>query len=682
MFKKLALILTLALLCNTALAQNSYHEVQIVDETGRKVTTITSVYIYVPGTTTDAVIYSDRGRQNTITIPMTTTSDNTTLVDGLISWYGPDGYNFRITDGTNIATNAGHRLRTSSEGRLYFPSYLTNISSADYEDGESVSYGSDDDFIVNAGATANRLTFTPIANNSAIWIGTTGVVSDMLWWGDTPGLDLMWDASDNRLEFKDDAVLSIGEGSDWVISHSGGTTTATGALTHASAQIFSTDATLTGNAYNVEWDNSSDTLHFLDNAELGLGGATTADGDVVFKHDGTDFTLTTIRVSEPWDIGGTTNGFDITYFYETAGTIFTDFTGDFRSYSDDMELRFGTGAGTLDGDLKISSNVSNVLQFEQVILDTGTITYGEDGRDIPIIWYAETSGAEITTTGDTRVYDGVDVTFNDDDFLNFGDSAEISMSYDEDGDDNLQIKGPVDFETTYCQFEDEPFFGKWGTNATPVWGGACTGTTGDENVMVFPSASFIYHILGTQTELGPQMRAGGFDISMDNTSDDGIEITPNILGKAATGGSRQAFTANTDAFYLKVKIYVSTVAGTDDLCVGFRKVEAFNAAVNSYTDYAMLQLNVGNIFIESGINSGGAASNDTTDDWADATAVTLGVFVTSAGVVTYTINGSPPSSTQTYTFDSGDVVVPFLFFLQSGTPAELVYLQSWECGLQ
>ncbi|KKL04411.1 hypothetical protein LCGC14_2616340, partial [marine sediment metagenome] len=115
MFRKLTFIL-LAFMLSTAMAVQPYHEIQVVDERGVKVTTITSVEIYAPDTTTDAVIYSDRGEQNAITIPMTTSSTNTTLVDGFMSWYGPDGYDFSFTDGTNIATNANHRTRTSSEG--------------------------------------------------------------------------------------------------------------------------------------------------------------------------------------------------------------------------------------------------------------------------------------------------------------------------------------------------------------------------------------------------------------------------------------------------------------------------------------------------------------------------------------------------------------------------------------
>ena len=366
-----------ALLCILHLASArerglAYHEVSIVDETGAPVTDISSINIYLPDTTTNATIYMDSGLQNAITQPITTTSTNTTFTQstGRLYWWGPDGYDYTFTNGTNIARNAGHRTRTSSEARLYFPSYLADISSATYEDDETIVMGDDSDFTFNAGTTADRLTITPTTNGtSSIYMGSTAACCDVEFWGDTAGRDMMWDATDNRLEFEDNAILAIGTGNDWYIAHDGTTTTITGAATHASATIFSTDVTLTGNAYNVEWDNSSDTLHLLDNAELGIGGATTADGDVVFKHDGTTLTMTSIRADEPWKIGGTTYGFDITYYFEGAGTIDIDFDGDNMAFSDDMTLNFGT-------------NDDVTLMYDETTDDNFEIAAGSVGMSI------------------------------------------------------------------------------------------------------------------------------------------------------------------------------------------------------------------------------------------------------------------------------------------------------------
>ena len=176
--KKFAYILIFALLFSTAFGIQAYHEVDIVDERGVLVTDISSVEIYAPDTTTNAVIYSDRGEQNTITIPMTTGSANTTLSGGQMSWFGPDGYDFSITDGTNIATNANHRTRTSSEGTIVFPSYLTSITTSQYLDAESITMGTSSDWVLNAGAVANLLTWTPASDGAIFRIGANDAATN------------------------------------------------------------------------------------------------------------------------------------------------------------------------------------------------------------------------------------------------------------------------------------------------------------------------------------------------------------------------------------------------------------------------------------------------------------------------------------------------------------------------
>ncbi|MAH48722.1 hypothetical protein CMI37_23045 [Candidatus Pacearchaeota archaeon] len=163
--------------------------------------------------------------------------------------------------------------------------------------------------------------------------------------------------------------------------------------------------------YDLMWDTSVNTLHFEDNTELGFGNTATAP-DVYFAFDATNFEMFAAAADTPWAIGAVAAGFDITYYFETAGQLRTDYDGDFINLTDDMELRFGTGASS-DGDLKISSNSSNVLQIEQVVADTGTIELGADGTDIPTKWYAETAGDYFEFTADQINLVSVDVVMSD-----------------------------------------------------------------------------------------------------------------------------------------------------------------------------------------------------------------------------------------------------------------------------
>jgi hypothetical protein len=72
---------------------------------------------------------------------------------------------------------------------------------------------------------------------------------------------------------------------------------------------------------------------------------------------------------------------------------------------------------------------------------------------------------------------------------------------------------------------------------------------------------------------------------------------------------------------------------------------------------------------------------DTGDTLADGTTTIWEVLVSSAGVVTYKIDGSAPSATAAFTFDDGDFVTPFMHHLSGGSPGAIT-LQNLTHGRQ
>jgi len=116
--------------------------------------------------------------------------------------------------------------------------------------------------------------------------------------------------------------------------------------------------------------------------------------------------------------------------------------------------------------------------------------------------------------------------------------------------------------------------------------------------------------------------------------------------------------------------------------VGFRTAEAYQAAIDDYNNMAALNVISGAIYIETIDDNDATTSTDTTDTWGDTEAHVLAVYVDVNGVVTYQIDGAAPTVTAAFTWDDGDTVVPFLYFIHAGDFAEATYLQSWECGLQ
>jgi len=230
------------------------------------------------------------------------------------------------------------------------------------------------------------------------------------------------------------------------------------------------------------------------------------------------------------------------------------------------------------------------------------------------------------------------------------------------------------------------FFERW--ELPPVMagftkGGIPSGVTGDNNVMVCASGNvFIHNVKVTQTLLGPIWLNPGIDISQDLTDNDGIEYASAIV---AGSGNPTVFTVGTDAaFFCRALINIADVSGTDDLAVGFRKLEAMQAAIDNYDEMAVIGLSnaTGDIAIETILNNAATTTTDTTDNWADAATHSLEVYVSSAGVVTYKIDGAAPSATAAFTFDAGEVVVPFIHLLHATTTPGSVKLYEWECNYQ
>ncbi len=106
-----------------------------------------------------------------------------------------------------------------------------------------------------------------------------------------------------------------------------------------------------------------------------------SDRDVSFEFDGTNFEIFAIAADTPWAIGGTSYGFDITYNFETEGTIAIDYDGDTVKLSDTISAVFGS-----DGDWTIGSSTTKILQLTPLGDETYAIYVGADtaGADLKI----------------------------------------------------------------------------------------------------------------------------------------------------------------------------------------------------------------------------------------------------------------------------------------------------------
>ena len=240
-----------------------------------------------------------------------------------------------------------------------------------------------------------------------------------------------------------------GTGDTWEISIAGLLTTSGGFTIEAGDCLFD-------DTYDVSWDTSRDQLLFEDNAVLGIGGAHDAAGDVTMTFDASDFLLDAATADEGFKIGDTTTGFDITYYWETSGTITTDYDGDVLTFdggdlvmNDDDIIEFGdskefsvyydetttdnlivsplnasdafqVGDGTTVADVIFQStgDAAAQVQFDgSGDTNNGQMLFGADDHGIDVVFYGATASQKAwwDQSGDTWYFgadaEGVDVYF-------------------------------------------------------------------------------------------------------------------------------------------------------------------------------------------------------------------------------------------------------------------------------
>lgn len=210
---------------------------------------------------------------------------------------------------------------------------------------------------------------------------------------------------------------------------------------------------------------------------------------------------------------------------------------------------------------------------------------------------------------------------------------------------------------------------------------APTGATGDLNLAHFRNLSATYHVKGAgQTLLGPVALSttAALDVSQDQTDNEGVEY---IFGQFNTAGNPLGLTVGAaagKARFARLKFSIVDVSGTDDCAFGFRKVQAAQANIDDYTDAAVLNVISGDVFTETILNNAATTSVDTTENWADGETHELKVVVSAAGVARFYFDGQEVGSP--FTFDSGDALVPFFFFLHAADVAGAVEFIEFEAG--
>jgi len=195
--------------------------------------------------------------------------------------------------------------------------------------------------------------------------------------------------------------------------------------------------------------------------------------------------------------------------------------------------------------------------------------------------------------------------------------------------------------------------------------------------------------IGTQTTTAPIATARGMDYSYGNANNLGVQwsLAEDLAKEYYTQGPKiSRYVVGSDAFYCKMRMSIADVSGADEMAFGFRKVEAYQANIDDYDEMACLNNISGDIKSETILNNATTTATDLTapssGDWADAAVHTFAVYVSAAGAVTYKLDETAPTGAVAFSFDVGEIVTPFFFYLNDSDVAGAVVLEELSHGRQ
>lgn len=185
---------------------------------------------------------------------------------------------------------------------------------------------------------------------------------------------------------------------------------------------------------------------------------------------------------------------------------------------------------------------------------------------------------------------------------------------------------------------------------------------------VFEMHHAVVESTGTALYSFPSVSASGLEIALDANVTDGV--TAYELSNGILSSSKSAVTVGSDEDYeFEVKFKIDDVSDLEEIFVGFRKAEAYQADPDSYDEMAAFHIGEtggtvadGQINIATILNNGATTYTDTTEvDWADGEEKTIKVLVRKSGQCLFYLNGSLPAAYPSFSFDSGEVIVPFFY---------------------
>lgn len=219
-------------------------------------------------------------------------------------------------------------------------------------------------------------------------------------------------------------------------------------------------------------------------------------------------------------------------------------------------------------------------------------------------------------------------------------------------------------------FENAPI-----VSGSDALGAAYAGGDAKTVSMIIDGKPFEQTNIGAKTIISPLQTATGLNVALDQVDNEGCEINNGILSN-----SPAAYVVGSGGYdyVAECTVNIADVSGSDDCAFGMRKAEAHQAALDDYDEMAVLNVISGSVKAETILNDGTTSTSAALATVADGVDVTLRLVVKQSGVVEFYVDGV--KGDVNFTFDSGEVIVPFFQFLHATTSPGNIILSSWKAG--
>ena len=208
-------------------------------------------------------------------------------------------------------------------------------------------------------------------------------------------------------------------------------------------------------------------------------------------------------------------------------------------------------------------------------------------------------------------------------------------------------------------------------------------------VAAFTTTGMIPQVEGSIPIVDASATAVGLNLQLDAETTDNCGMELSIGASSTVENDANKYIVGTHAGSIDVTFHTQDWTDYDCVSIGFRKVQAHQSGHSGilaaasgdplYTDFCAFGIqSADDVQIATDLNDGGSGTTVYTDSGqapADNHNHRLRVDLASDGSVTYSHVSSAiagagtlaaPSTTAAFTFDSGDVVVPYLTTLKNG----------------